>query len=363
MKKNLFDLISLCVVGLTLLRCGDASPKAETVLRPVRSTVVTTNNGSLNRRFSGTVRAGTAIKLSFRISGTVNQIPVKAGQKIKKGDFIASLDVADLQLKFDQAVAQENNAKIQMQTANANLDRVRGLYENNNVALSEYEAAKNQFAASQSQYETSRKATNLQRSQLSYGKIYAPMDGFIGAVQVEKNENIQSGTPIAVLNSQGDLEIAIGVPESFISRIAVGDTASVSVPALNGASFPGVVAEVSYALESGSFTYPVNIRLSGDKGQLRPGMAAEVALTVKQAQEVDQLVIPTTAVAEDQSGRFVYILEDGASGRAVIRRRNVVVGALSDDGFAVLEGLEPGQEIVTAGVNKIHDGLEVRRID
>lgn len=362
MTLRIFACMVTISSALFLTGCGAEATPEEAVIRPVRAITVSASNAQQTRTFAGTARAGTEINMSFRVAGTLRSVAVKVGMRLKKGTVIATLDDADQKLQVDQAKAQEENARIGVQTAKANLDRVRGLYENNNIALSEYESAKNNYAAAVSNYETSKKATNLNRSQLSYTKLFAPMDGFIGAVNAEVNENVQAGSVIAVLNSENDLEIVVGAPETFISQLKIGDGAQVVFPALNNASYEGVVAEVSYAIDSSTSTYPITVRLSNQGRGLRPGMAAEVTLSLHAQDSTPGFLVPALAVAEDQGGRFVFLLEPTEDGLAKVRRQPVEVGELSGENLVIVAGLEDGQQVVTAGINRMTDGLIVRNI-
>ena len=89
-------------------------------------------------------------------------------------------------------------------------------------------------------------------------------------------------------------------------------------------------------------------------------MAAEVALDFDPGGAPDRFVVPTHAVAEDRAGRFVYVAEPAADGRATVRRRPVTVGAFAPGGIDVVEGLADGEAVVTAGMSRLRDGDTVR---
>lgn len=351
----------LCSILLLLcLACGTETVVQEEIVRPVRYEIVGQAQSATVRRFSGTAHAGTETRLSFRVSGIVKEVPLKSGQRVKKGDLIAVLDDADVRLQVEQAKSAEVNARSNMDTAKANLNRVKGLYENNNVALSEYEAAKNQFAAARSSYDSSRKSTRLQESQMKYFKLHAPMDGIIGSIQVERNENVSAGQQIAELNSEGDMEIRVGLPEAWISRAKTGDPATVTFTALPDKTFEGTVSEVSYAIDQGNQTYPVTITLAETSVDVRPGMVAEAALDLREEVGGDGLIVPAVAVAEDAGGQYVYLVTPAEAGMGTVARRPVEVGRLTNSGFEIISGLEAGDMVVTAGVNNIRDGLKVK---
>ena len=356
-SNNLFLLFILCILFSS--GCSRDVEQKEEIIRPVRYQQIKRSNIEKTRSFSGVSVAATETKLSFRISGTLQAVNVKVGQKVKKAALIASIDDTDIRIQYEEAKAAMLNAEVQKDNAKANLARVRELYENNNVPLSEYENAKNQYAAARAEHESQVKKLNLQKSQLSYSKLFSPMAGIVAEVPVERNENVNAGQVIAVLTSDKDIEVEVGIPEAYISRIKTGDTVSVAFSSFRDRSFTGTVTEVSY-LTSGASTYPVRVRLEKLTKDIRPGMPANVNFTFSLENE-GSLIASINAVAEDQQGSYVFVVVAGPEvGFATVNRRPVRVGKLTNDGFIVSDGLKEGELVVISGVSKITDGMKVR---
>ncbi|CAM2064513.1 Efflux RND transporter periplasmic adaptor subunit [Sulfidibacter corallicola] len=343
--------------------CGKEEAPVEETIRPVRSEEVKLVSLSERHSFSGTARAGVITKLSFRIGGLISVVEVKVGSRVAQGDLIASLDAADVTLEYEQALSSQHNARVGMHTAKANLERVKGLYESNSLSLSEYETAKANYAAAQSTYETSVKSTDLQRSQVGYTKLFAPMSGIIGAVRVERNESVSAGTTVAELNSEGDIEVNIGFPEAFITRAQVGMPVEVRFSAIPDRMFAAAVYEVSYVIDPETHTYPVTVKLREHDPRTRPGMAAEVTLDFADTSAKPRLVAPQQSVSQDIDGKYVFVVDAATAGEATVRRRNVEVGKLTGEGFEIVDGLTAGERVVTAGVEKMYDGLRVRPLN
>lgn len=104
-------------------------------------------------------------------------------------------------------------------------------------------------------------------------------------------------------------------------------------------------------------TYPVRVRLEEEDADLRPGMAAEVAIRATSGS--DRILVPPVAVVEDRRGRFVFVVETGAAGVGVARCREVTVGDLRGDGLEIVSGLAAGDLLITAGARRLEDGTEV----
>ena len=139
------------------------------------------------------------------------------------------------------------------------------------------------------------------------------------------------------------------------------DVVEVTFSALSDRSFKGIISEVSYAISRQTSTYPVVVKLEGDTRSIRPGMAASVTFSINTASltNPDLLLVPSQAVGEDEQGTFVYALQ-AADDHYLATRRSVVVGQLSFGGFEILEGLEEGELVATAGLQTLLDSMKVQ---
>lgn len=338
--------------------CSEPVEQKETI-RPVRYQEVVRFNNEKQRTFSGVSESGTEAQLSFRVSGVLKNINVVLGQKIKTNQHIASIDASDAILDYEKAVAAQKNTQVQMETAKSNLERVKGLYENNNVSLSEYEAAKNKFAAAKSDYSASRKNTALKKRELGYYKLYSPMDGIVVSKDVNKNENVSIGQAIVKINSENDIQIVVGIPEKYISKIKKDTTAIVTFSSLAEKLFKGMVTEISYSISSSS-TYPVKINLLELDKDIRPGMPANVSFTMGSNDKSSFFLVPSNSVGEDNNGNFVFTVVPEQKGFGVVHKKIVQVGNLTDKGFQILSGLNEGDFVVTSGIDKMTENKKVK---
>ncbi len=347
--------------ALVASACGGGEEAAsEPVIRAVRYVVVTGDDGSRERSFSGAIRAGSQSRLSFQVPGRITELPVKVGDSVTRGQRIAAVDPTDFQLQLQEARASAAQARASAQAASATYDRIRALYENQNASRQDLDNARAQRDGAQSAVAAAGQGVRQLQRQLEYATLTAPADGTISAVSAEANEVVGAGQVVATLQVGEQLEVAIDVPESHINHIDRGDEVSVQIDALEGRSLTGTVYEVGVA-GMGSSVFPITIRLGDDVGEeVRSGMAAEVTFQFEVEQEsAAEHVIPTTAVGEDRDGRFVFIVE-GEGDTGTVKRTPVEVGEIGTMGIEILDGLEDGQRVVTAGVSRIRDGLEVR---
>jgi RND family efflux transporter MFP subunit len=339
--------------------CSQEPAPAEPELRPIRSVTVRQAGGERTRTFSGTFRATTRSRLSFRVPGTVQQLPVSVGQSVRRGDLIAELDPQDYELQVQEARAGLAQARAAKRNAEAERDRVRELYENDNASLSAWDQARAAAESSEAQVESLAKRLELARRQYQYTRLTAPVDGAIAETWVEENENVQAGQTVVTLTSGTVPEVEIALPGKLIAEVDENDRVAVSCDAYPGEPLGALVTEVGVAA-IGTTTYPVRVRLTEPRDLIRPGMAAEVTFRFSSASGDGQIVVPPVAVGEDRQGRFVFKVEPGGDGTAVVRRHGVAVGELTTEGLEILDGLTDGDVIATAGVRRLEDGLSVR---
>ena len=350
------------LVGLALTSCSGDMEQSERPIRPVRFEEVVRWQGEKTRTLSGVSRAKRETELSFRVGGIIETIEAKVGEKVRKGLLIAAADDSEAKLDYEKAVDILKNAETQRDNSKSNLDRVKGLYENNNVSLSEYESAKDNYAASNSAHRTGPINVDLKEKELAYYKLYAPIDGIVTEVPAARNEQIQPGETIVTIVSGEEIAVNVGLPVSLISRVETGQTVSIEFSSLPGRVFDGVVSEVSFTAASGSSTYPVKIEVENPTSDVRPGMTADVTFTLSpvDAGETAALVVPSSAVGQSSEGSFVFVAVEGENDQATVKKRPISIGEFSNDGFEVLEGLQDGELVVTAGVESLSDGMIVR---
>lgn len=360
MNRRAFRSIGVLVVLVSSCASKGPEEKVAEPIRPVRTLEVFSTGGERVRKFAGVTQAGMESKLSFKVGGTVEKLRIKIGQKVAKGEVLAELDALDFRLQLQQAEAALAQAEAMERNANSTYERTRSLYESRTASRSDLDAARAAHESAQASVQSVGKQTELARSQLRYTKLRAPSAGVISRCPVEMNENVKPGKVVLHLSSDSMPEVKVTVPEAFISQLHSGDRASVTLGSVKGTTFAATLSEVGVAAESLGSTFPVIARLDETSPAVRPGMAAEVAIQFAGAGGPERYVVPAIAVTEDREGRFVFVVEEIRDGKGVVKRREVQTGELSSDGLEVVSGLSDGDRLVTAGVNRIRDGLVVK---
>ena len=351
------------LIGTCLLGCA-AEPEPKEIVRPVRTIEVHAKSGARTRYFSGSARAGQETQLSFRTSGRIELLEAGVGDAVLAGQLIGRLEPTDFEITVRRAQAGLQEAEALARKADADLERVRGLWENENASQNDLDAALAQAASTRARVDGARQSLEGAQRQLGFAELRAPVTGAIAEVAVEVNENVVHGQLVALMTSGARPEVEVAIPESLIAQIRKGDRVSVTFDAIPGTSLTARVTEVGVATIGGATTFPVKVRLDEGRQDVRSGMAANVTFEFSSADDLARIELPTHAVGEDRDGRFVFVAEPSADGLARVRRRSVTVrGQPTTDGLEILDGLSDGERVVSAGVTRIVDGQIVRLMD
>ena len=369
--------ILICLI--LLVSCGKKSAETEENVRSIKYEKVKISSGVETYTFSGVAKAQNETNLSFKVAGTLSSINVKLGEMVRKGQLIATIDPADYTIQTNQAVSQKEgavaNAKVaeaQLISAKSTYDRVTKLYENNSVALSEYQQAKAAMDAAQAQYDAAKSQINTTNQQLkaagnqvSYTRLVSPMDGVITAVQVEANEIANAGMLIAKVSSLGRPEVEVSLPEVFINKLKLGQQATIKFPSFPEQVFQGEVEEIAFASEK-STTYPVILRIVNPADEIRPGMVAEVdfILNPDKGTLSNEIIAPIKSVASGTDGNYAFkLIPDGESGVYIAKRIAIELGDISSNGYIIKKGLSNGDLVAVAGLRALYDGKKVKLLE
>jgi len=350
----------LVLSALLLAGCGGKEEKGEAI-RPVFYQEVGKSSTQNVRSFSGVTQSATEAKLSFKVGGLIENVPVDMGDTVKRGTVIARLDDTDYRINYNKAEASLKSAEAQMAAAKSAFLRVENLYVNNNVSLSEYEKAKTQFELAETMVKTGRSQLNAAQNQLDYTVLRAPFDGVVSSIMAKENEMTGTGHPVVVYAALNNLEVKTAVPENIIGQISRGQEATVRFSAFPEKTFRGVITEVSPGIPNAS-AYPVIVRLVETSSRLFPGMTGTVELPLNgDSLTPDRMMIATDAVGHDQTGDFVFVaVKSNESDIYVAEKRKVKLGELQANGYEIVNGLDKNEVVITAGLSFLYDGRKVR---
>jgi RND family efflux transporter MFP subunit len=347
----LFSLTTLLM--LTGCNNGNASDENKPVVYPTKIYTVAANNTANLYQFPALVEANITSKLSFRVSGQLISLPVKAGTIVKKGDLLAKLDAKDFQLTV-------NDREARYKLAQAQFKRSEELLAKRLVPQSAYDEAKANLAVALASFDSAQTA-------LQYTQLVAPFAGTVTNIMVDPDENIRAQQPILTLQFNDIIDVAIDVPENIMADVKKDAPyqATVIFNAHPLESFKATIKEWDTQANPATLTYKVVFSLPAPKAfNVLPGMSAKVNLALNSsANKQFPILVPTQAVffPEDKplNGNQAYVWKITPK-NMVITKQAVTVGSIKNQGIEILSGLNTSDMIATTGIHFLKEGMQVK---
>jgi RND family efflux transporter MFP subunit len=207
-----------------------------------------------------------------------------------------------------------------------------------------------------SNFEQAKSALDLAQNNLDKCKLTAPVDGIVGRRNIEPGQSSVSLTMASIeLVKIETVFVKISVPENEINKIGSGQKAGITVSALDGKRYEGIVTNVSPVAELMSRTYTVKISVNNTDRELKPGMVCDVQMGFETGTKL--LLVPSKAVSKDIAGNtFVFVV---SSDNKTVKKQPITVGRYHDSGIVVIDGLTEGQTIVSEGGGKLSDNSKI----
>lgn len=329
-------------------RSGGEAARSASAVRVVDVEVETVQPRTFVDRLhmTGTVEAERAVELTAQEGGQVEAVPAEKGARLQPGDVIAEIGDRELRARLKEARARAELARERWQ-------RRRELYEEKN-AISQLSYIEARTQATEAEARVERLEARLDDK-----TIEAPFGGVLDERPVEVGTAVSPGTHVATMVDLRPARVTAGVPERYSNDVAAGDSATVTVPSLDDATFGGELTFVGAGVNADSRTLPVEIELGNAEGRLKPEMVAEVTMVRKRWEAA--ISVPQDAVLRTADGFAVYVIEEDEEG-AVARRRPVELGPRESDRVLVESGLRAGDRLVTVGQQQLADGDRVRPV-
>lgn len=353
------------IIGAAMFAAGVAAiwlwpkPKAEvseeTVVRPVRSMVVSGRAKLPELRCPGRVKAGRSRDLMFEVGGRLAVFDIDKGQVVKKGDVLAKLDSRDCESDLAKAEAE--------------FERTKLTYERYQNALGRGGVSKEDVSSAEADYKTAKASLAVARKALEDCTIVAPFDGIVADTYRSELDIITSGQKILTLLSIDKVKFDVSIPETVvISRsfmdILKGRRHYVVFDSLPNEEFDVEFEEATTQADSKTQTFTVTFSMPRrEEYAFLPGMSVTLVISggdkPAEAENPDALpAVPSVAVGADETGaHFVWkLVETDKEGQYKVTKQVVETGALFGTDFMVKKGLIGGERIAVAGVSILTEG-------
>lgn len=389
-KKKLFIFSGIGVVLIVLVVLVVMGSKREPVIS-IQTEKVARRTITQTVTATGKIYPEVQVTITPEVSGEIIELPVKEGQRVRKGETLLKIKPDFYLALRDQATAGLASARASLSRSEADFNRVKGLFGKGLVSESDRDQARSSYEVARAQYDQAE--ANLKQANENSRKttIYSPMDGTVSKLSVELGERVLGtsqfqGTTVMTIADLSRMESRVDVGENDVVLISIGDTTRVEVDAYPGRKFNGVVYEIANTAKTKGLgtqeevtNFEVKIRIVDKDIALRPGMSMTARIETETKDNV--IVVPIQSVTtrlpkekqmkakeeteaqptaqnakskkDSKVNEVVFVLDNGIAKMINVKR------GISDDSYVeIVEGLEEGKEVVSGSYKAISRELE-----
>jgi membrane fusion protein, multidrug efflux system len=286
--------------------------------------------------------------ISAELAGTVTEINFQSGALVTKGEVLLKLDASPEEAQLRSAAADAELAK-------NDLDRAHGLADRKVISTAEFDAA-------QSKYTQKKAAVDNMQSTIDKKQIRAPFDGTSGIRAVNPGQMVKVGDPLVSLQALGQVFFDFSLPQQQLADVKTGLPVKVTTDAVPDREFEGTLTAVNSSIDPATRNVSLQATLDNQDNALRAGMFGRVKVLLPQKNPT--LFIPATAVSYAPYGNSVFVIEKKTDEKTkqeslILRQQFIRTGETRGDFVAVTDGLKANEQVVSSGVFKLRNGMNV----
>jgi RND family efflux transporter MFP subunit len=306
--------------------------------------------------YVATLKSLQSTTIQPQIDGQITQILVKSGDHVREGAPLMQIDPRRQQAAVSSQEADRAAREAEVAFARQQAQRARDLYAAGAVSKQEQERAETELRTAEANLQALQAQVRQQQVQLRYFTITAPTAGVVGDVPVRVGHVVTSQTVLTTIDQNQTLEVYVSVPIERAPALKNGLPVQILSSDGNETLASTVVNFISPHVDDQTQSILVKGQVRNPGGTLRAMQYVRARIIWKTA---DGLVIPVTAVLRVSGQFFAFVAED-AGGKLVAKQRAIKVGQIAGDTYPVLEGLKPGDRVVTSGTMKLADGAPIQ---
>lgn len=352
-------ILGVVIVATAIIFTGCGSEKQSTV----QPTLVTTQTVDFSTFSQGSIYSGSVVgrfesQLAFQVNGKINARLVDPGTRVTAGQALLRIDPKDVQQSVNMSNAQVASALSQLNLAKVNYDRYQRLFSQGAVSASDFDNMRTNYEAAQASYNEAIANQTINHNSLDYTSLRADVAGVIAAVSADVGQVVAAGQVVATLVEDGQIEILTAIPENKMGAITEGQPVTVQFWALPQLTVNGYVREITPVADSTTRTYKTRIALENPPASVRYGMTASVNINDGGTGGAQVVLLPLSAIYQTDSEPQVWVVKDNK-----VALRSVKIEQYANNQVKVISGLNDNDVVVTAGVQKLRAGQEVRTSD
>jgi multidrug efflux system membrane fusion protein len=325
---------------------------------PVMVAPVEQRDIPLKINVAGRTEAFSTVTMRARVDGQILSVHYQAGQQVKKGQAMVTLDDRALRAQVEQGVANLARDRAQLDKAKSDLSRQTDLLGKGFISAATLEGFKATVQTLEATVNADLAALDLAKVNLSYATMSAPMNGVAGAVLAFPGGSVKANdTPLVVINQANPLYVTFSLPESQLKEISRDSTSGklkveARTPGAAGTVAIGELSFIDNTVDSATGTIQLKARLDNSGEKLTPGQFVEVAMTVRNLPGA--LLIPAEALQAGPNGNFVYVAKPDNT----VELRMVQTIPTDRQLLIVEKGLKPGEKVITDGQLRLTPGAK-----
>jgi len=367
--RNVLTMLSLVLV---MAGCHSSKP-IQQAPQAVQTQRLEANsaNTSGGLRFSAVVTPDAEVRLSFRIPGYVIALKqvrgqdgrmrdIDEGDRVSKGAVLVRIRSSEYEDKVRQATSETAAAEAVALKAKLDFDRATRLYDSKSITKPDFDAAQAQYDASQEQVRAAQAQTSEAQIALRDTSLVAPFEGDIVKKSVDLGAFVGPGVPAFALAKTDLVKIVVGVPDTVVRSIKLGQPVEVAIDAFPTRTFHARISRMSSAADPVTRNFDVEVAIPNRDHLLKVGMIGSLQLADGASEPRPSfLQVPLSAIVQAKDGKYgVFVVSNSSAGEVAILR-SVEIGAVNGTDIAVTSGLVEGDQIITTGANLLKDGQRV----
>lgn len=304
---------------------------------PVKAVIVRPEQLTNTIRATGTILANEEVELRSEIAGKIQEIVFQEGSRVRKGDLL-------VRINDDELRAQIKKLDSQKKLAEEKERRRRMLFEKQNISPEDYEIALNELNSIRAEIE-------YNRARLDKTALRAPFNGIIGLRYVSDGSYVSSTSRIATLQDVEKVKVDFAVPERYAAQVVTGQTIRFTRTGSDEV-FLGRIFAVEPKIDPQTRTLQARALCANPGGRILPGAFVEVNLELERFEAA--LLVPSEAIIPELKGQKVFLYRGGRAEQSAVR-----TGLRTENKVQILEGVQPGDTVLTTGILQVAPGLSL----
>jgi len=360
MRRNIFGrpgVIAIFAVLPLLAACKQEAEAPPASPRQVRTTVIIERDGATSVNLTGRIEAEDEVPLSFRIGGRLLENNGKLGERMQRGDLVARLESQNEENQLRAATATLAAAEAQYNQARGHYDRQRTLFRQGWATRATYETAEKGLKTAAAQVDAAEAQLSAAEDLLGFTELRADQDGVYTTVGPGAGEVVQPGQMIVRVARQDGRDAVFDVPSQVIRSAPSNPDIMVSLADDPGVKVRGHVREVSPQADPVTRTFKVKVTLEDPPEAMRLGATVNGTMTTTEDAMIE---VPASALTRSEQQPAVWVVDPA---NLTVALRPVEVKRFGEYLVAIAEGLKAGDVVVTAGVQALHPGQQIRLLE